>query len=93
VEVLLAEGRLVSPRYRKQRTIVWLAPCRGAIHVAFILGDRALEASRAAKLPRRVNTALGAATRYPEGTAVRFEVKTARDIGAITKLAEIKLAH
>ena len=77
----------------KQRTILWLSPCRGAFRVAFILGDRALEASRAAQLPRRVKEALDTATRYPEGTAVRLDIKTARGIGPIAKLAEIKLAH
>jgi hypothetical protein len=77
----------------KQRTILWLSPCRGAFQVACILGDRALEASRAAQLPRRVKEALDTATRYPEGTAVRIDVKTARGIGPIAKLAEIKLAH
>jgi len=78
---------------RKQRTILWLAPCPGAMHVAFILGDRALQACRAARLPRRVNEALDTAIRYPEGTAVRFDIKKAVDLPAIVKLAEIKTAH
>jgi hypothetical protein len=78
---------------RKQRTILWLAPCRGAMRVAFILGDRALEACRAARLPRRVTQAIEKAVRYPEGTAVRLEIKKAVDLPAITKLAEIKTAH
>ena len=78
---------------RKERTIVWLAACPCAIRVAFILGDRAVEAAREAKLPARVTKALDTATRYPEGTAVRIETKSARDIVAIIKLAQIKLAH
>jgi hypothetical protein len=78
---------------RGKRTILWLAPCRGAIRAAVILGDRAVEAARESGLPKRVLAALDAATRYPEGTAVRFEFKTATGIGTITRLAEIKLAH
>jgi hypothetical protein len=78
---------------RKERTIVWLGPCPGIVRVAFILGDRAVEAAREAKLPARVTKALDTATRYPEGTALRIETKNARDITTIIKLAEIKLAH
>lgn len=78
---------------RKERTIVWLGPCPGIVRVAFILGDRAVETAREAKLPARVTKALAAATRYPEGTALRIETKSARDVATIIKLAEIKLAH
>lgn len=78
---------------RRERTIVWMAPCPGAVHVAFILGDRAVEAAREAKLPARVAKALAAAPRYPEGTGLRIETRSVRDVKAILKLAEIKLAH
>jgi hypothetical protein len=76
-----------------QRTIVWLAPCRRSIQVVFILGDRAVEAARAADLPMLVTTALDAATRYPEGTGVRFAIRSAREIAPLLRLAEIKRAH
>jgi Protein of unknown function (DUF3788) len=78
---------------RKQRTIVWLAPCPGHVRVAFILGDKAVEAAREARLPARVKKALAAAPRYPEGTGLRIETKSARGLAAILRLAEIKLAH
>jgi hypothetical protein len=77
----------------KQRTIVWLAPCRGSIQVVFILGDRAVVAARAADLPMLVTTALDAATRYPEGTCARFAIRRAREIAPLLRLAEIKRAH
>jgi hypothetical protein len=78
---------------RGKRTILWLAPCPGAIRAAVILGDRAVQAARASKLPKRVLRVIETATRYPEGTAVRIEFKSAKDIGTISRLAEIKLAH
>ena len=78
---------------RRKRTIVWLGPCRGVIRVAFVLGDKAVQAAREAKLPKRVLKLIDAATRYPEGTAVRIEFKSAREIRTVTRLAEIKLAH
>ncbi len=78
---------------QKKRTIVWLAPCRGKAHVAFILGDRALHAARATRLPARVTKALAASIRYPEGTGVRIETGSLRDVAAIRALAEVKIAH
>jgi hypothetical protein len=33
------------------------------------------------------------AKRYAEGTAVRLEIKKAKDIESVVKLAGIKLAH
>jgi hypothetical protein len=78
---------------RKKRTIVWLAPCPGAMRVAILLGDRALAAARQAKLPKRLRKALDEAVRYPEGTAARIDVRSARDVPGLARLAEIKLAH
>jgi len=100
LDVTGQEWRSYSPKAgwalrlkRKQRTIVWLAPCPGAVHIAFILGDRAVAAARAAKLPALATKALAAASRYPEGTGLRIETKSVRDVTAILKLAKIKLAH
>jgi Protein of unknown function (DUF3788) len=78
---------------RKARTIVWLAPCPGCFRVAFILGDKAVQAARQSRLPQRIVKALDEAPKYPEGTGVRLEVKSSRDIGTLKKLAAIKLAN
>ena len=77
----------------KQRNILYLAPCCGAFRVAFILGDKAVEATRYSTLPRKVSKLVKEGTRYPEGTAVRMEVASARDIPSILKLTSIKLQH
>ncbi|MBI5384162.1 MAG: DUF3788 domain-containing protein [Verrucomicrobia bacterium] len=78
---------------RKERTIVWLSPAEGAFIVLFILGDKAMKAARESKLPQRIIKVLDAAPKYPEGTGVRLEVKTSRQIGLLKKLAAIKLAN
>lgn len=77
----------------KTRNIVYLAPCRDSFRVAFILGDRAVEATRNSTLPRRIVKLVEEGKRYPEGTAIRLEVTGARDIAAIVKLAAIKLQY
>jgi hypothetical protein len=77
----------------KKRNILYLAPCRGGFRVAFVLGDRAVEAARQSTLPQKVVKLIEEGTRYPEGTAVRMDVNAAKDIAAIVKLAAIKLQH
>ena len=77
----------------KKRNIVHLGPCPGAFRVAFVLGDKAVAAARQGALPRRVIKILDAAPRYPEGTGIRLEIKTAKDIAIVEQLAALKLAH
>lgn len=78
---------------KKKRTIVWLGPCEGSFRVAFILGEKAMKAARESALPARVKKILEEAPKYAEGTGVRIDVKGAKDIAALKKLAEIKLAN
>jgi len=78
---------------RKARTIVWLAPCAGCFRAAFILGDKAVLATQAAKLPMRLLNIIKEAPKYPEGTGIRLEAKSPKDLGTLKKLAAIKLAN
>ena len=77
----------------KKRTIVYLAPCHGSFRVAFVLGDKAMEAARQVKLPKAVLKIMDEAPRYPEGTGVRLEIAARKDLAAVKKLAEVKLAN
>jgi hypothetical protein len=77
----------------KKRNILYLGPHLGGFSVAFIFGDRAMEAARQSKLPRKVAGILAEGKRYPEGTAVRMDAVGAKDIPAVVKLAAIKLQH
>jgi hypothetical protein len=98
--VALEEWKCISPKYGwslrlklKKRTIVHLSPCDGCFRVAFILGDRAVKAAQHSDLPKPVLKILHDAPRYAEGTGVRLEVKKPADLGAIRKLALLKLAN
>lgn len=77
----------------KKRRIVYLGPCDGCFRVSMILGDKAMAAARATNLPKYVVKLLDEAPHYPEGTGLRFLVKNAKDLPAIRKLAQIKLAN
>jgi hypothetical protein len=78
---------------RKERTILWVGPCRGSFRVAVILGDKAVQAARQSKLPQRVIKMINEARRYAEGTGIRMEMKKPKDIEIVKQLAAIKLAH
>jgi hypothetical protein len=77
----------------KKRNIAYLSPCEGCFRVAFILGDRAMEAARQTRFSPAGAQAIKEATKYPEGTGIRLLVSRTRDLPAIKKLAEIKLAN
>jgi hypothetical protein len=77
---------------RGKRTTVWLVPNAGFFEVAFIFGEKALTAIRQTA-PTRVLRMLDEAPKYPEGTALRFQIKAAKDIAVVKKLAAIKLQH
>ncbi len=77
----------------QKRNIIYLSPCQGTFRVAFALGDKAMQAVRQSGLPEPVMCIIGAAKRYPEGTAVRIDVKGPKDIAAIKKLIAIKLQN
>jgi hypothetical protein len=78
---------------RKTRAIVYLSPYRGSFLAAFALGDRAVAAARASDLPEDVLQLIAESRRYVEGTAVRIEVRTVRDVRVVEKLSVIKLTH
>jgi hypothetical protein len=77
----------------KKRNIVYLGPCDGCFRVAFVLGDKAVAAARKSDLAKSTLKILDEAPRYPEGTGVRLMVKAAKDLAAIKKLAQIKMAN
>ena len=98
--VNIREWRCYSPKWgwslrakRKARTIVWLSPSEGCFTVLFILGDKAMKAARQVRFPQRIVKVMNEAPKYPEGTGVRLEVKSSRDIGSLKQLAAIKLAN
>lgn len=99
-KVTTLEWKSLSPKYGwslrlklKQRTIVYLAPCYGCFRVSFVLGDRAVEAVKHSSLPQAIITLVQQSPKYPEGTGVRLVAKGMKDLPAIRKLVEIKLAH
>lgn len=77
---------------RDKRAILYMTPCHGHFLASFALGEKAVKAAHESKLPASVLKIIDDAPRYAEGRGVRLEVRSAKDIGHIEKLAEIKMA-
>lgn len=79
--------------FQGKRTIIWLSPREGWFQAGIILGDKAIEAARQTRLSASLRKIIDESPRYPEGTGVRIEVRTTRDLASVRKLAAIKIAH
>lgn len=78
---------------RKKRNIVYLGPSHGCFRVALVLGDKAMTVARKLDLPKEIATIVEKAPRYPEGSAIRVEVKNGTDLEPIKKLAKVKVEN
>jgi len=94
------EWKSTSPKYGwtlilslKKKRLVYLVPCVGCFRVAFIHGDRAMAAARAARLSRPALKLMEQTPHHAEGTGLRLLVKTPKDVPAVRTFAQIKLAN
>jgi hypothetical protein len=94
------EWNCPAPKYgwslrlkRAGRNIIYLVPIGGAFRVAFVLGKKAIAAALASDLPYAVKRVIKDAPVYPEGTGVRFEVRSSEDVAFVVKLARLKLEN
>ena len=96
----IAEWNSYSPKAgwslklkKGKRTIAYLSPCQGRFRIAFILGAKAVAAAHAEPLPKSLVALIEESPRYPEGTGVRLEISSRKQLPAIRKLAALKLAY
>lgn len=75
-----------------KRTLYYVRPDRGSVHVSFLLGRRACEAALAGHLPADVRAAIQSGKQFPEGRAVRLELRRLADVAAVEALLAVKLA-
>ena len=76
-----------------KRTILYLGPLNKSFRVAFVLGKKAVTAAKASDLPAQMKQFIEDSPVYPEGTGVRFEVRSQKDIAIVLKLARFKLEN
>jgi hypothetical protein len=76
----------------KRRNLFFLTPLKGYFRIAFVFGDKAVSAVEKSNIRAAVKRDLKEARRYVEGRALRIEVKRQKDVAAVKKLVDIKIA-
>jgi hypothetical protein len=78
---------------QKKRAVVYLKPCEGFFRASFAFGEKAALAAQQSDLPAATIELIDHAPRFAEGRGVRLEVRSAKDVGVVEKLAAVKMAN
>jgi hypothetical protein len=76
---------------QKDRVIVYMTPSDGFFRFSLVLGEAAVRAAHALKLPAHMITAIDSAKKYAEGRGIRFEIKSAKDVKGLLELVGVKV--
>ena len=76
---------------RRDRAVLYLKPLEQSFRVTLALGPQAVEGARRSKLSASILRLIDEAVQYPEGKAVRLEIRSQRDIRVALQLVAIKL--
>ena len=76
---------------QKKRTIVYFTPSEAFFYAGFALGAKAVATAQQGGLPPSVLKVIEKSRKYAEGRAVRLEVHTTEDIGAVLEIAAAKM--
>lgn len=77
----------------KKRNLFFFAPCQKYFRLAFIFGDKAVNAVEDSSLPEKMVQELKNAKRYIEGRGLRLEIKKKADIKHVITLVGIKIKN
>ena len=78
---------------QKKRAVLYMTPLAGYFRVGFAFGEKAVKAAHQSDLPASVLKLIDEAPKYAEGRGVRLEVKSAKDVRVVARLAAIKMAN
>ena len=77
----------------KKRNLLFVGPDNGYFRLAFVFGDRAVEAVSKSQLPDSIKNELMNARKYAEGRGIRFEIKDESELESVLQLIRIKLEN
>lgn len=77
----------------KKRNLLFVGPEDGYFVIAFVFGDRAVEAVVKSQLPETIKNDLQNARKYAEGRGIRFEIRDGRELESVLQLIRIKLEN
>ncbi len=75
----------------KKRNIIYMSPKDGFFMAAFVFSDKGVDAVQESSLPQSIKDELRNSKKYPEGRAIRLEVRNKTDLANIKTLIDIKL--
>ncbi|MBL0062916.1 MAG: DUF3788 family protein [bacterium] len=78
---------------RKARRICYLTPEDGKFMAAFALGEKAVAAARASKLPKSIIAEIENAKPYAEGRGIRIVVSRPSQLAHLKTLASVKMSN
>ena len=76
---------------RRDRAVLYLKPLEHSFRVSLALGPRAVDGARRSKVPAPILRLIDEAVQYPEGKAVRLEIRGPKDIQVALRLVAIKV--
>jgi hypothetical protein len=76
---------------RKARTICYFFPEKNQFTVAFVFGEKAVEAAKQSKLPKKILDTIESARKYAEGRGFYVECKKESDLKHLLTLTRIKM--
>lgn len=77
----------------KKRNLLFVGPECGYFIIAFVFGDRAVEAVLKSQLPESIKNELMNARKYAKGRGVRFEIRDDSSLESVEELIRIKIAN
>jgi hypothetical protein len=77
----------------KKRNLLFVGPEDGSFIIAFVFGDRAVEAVLKSQLPETIKNELLNARKYAEGRGIRFEIRDESELESVIQLIRIKLEN
>jgi hypothetical protein len=77
----------------KKRNIIYMSPRDGYFIAAFVFSNKGVQAVQDNKLSQSIKDELRNSKKYPEGRAIRLEVRNKADVSNIKTLVDIKLAN
>lgn len=76
--------------FEKSRNLCFIMPRAGELAIAFLLGERGVEAALASTLPESIKQEIREARTYVEGRPVRITARTPSELGPVETLLAIK---
>ncbi len=76
-----------------KQALYYVRPDPAAVHVSFLLSERACAGALVARLPAHLRAAIASAQKFPEGRAVRLALHRLAEAADVAALLKVKLAR